>query len=213
MPELNHNLHDNLAEENLRLKAENQWLKEQLGLAKHRLFAPQSEKSPTGQEALLFNEAETLAVKVPEPATETLTYTRRKFTGQRELNLAGLPVEELRYDLPQQEQVCTACEGPLHEMGADMRQEIKIVPASVVLVQHLRTKYACRHCQNHAIKTPILTAPMPETAFPNSLASPSAVAHILTQKFVEGSPLYRQEQSLKRMGFELSRQSMANWML
>ena len=59
-----------LVQENAQLKAENQWLKEQLGLVKQRLFAPTSEKSPTGQEALLFNEAEaTSAPDVPEPVT------------------------------------------------------------------------------------------------------------------------------------------------
>ena len=35
----------------------------------------------------------------------------------------------------------------------------------------------------------------------------------MSQKFVEGLPLYRQEQSLQRLGFELSRQTMANWVL
>lgn len=196
------------------LEAENQWLKEQLGLAKHRLFASTSEKTPPGQEALLFNEAEANAApEVPEPDTETLTYTRRKFAGQRQLQIANLPVEEMEYRLPAEEQVCPQCNGPLHEMGQDVRNEIKIVPARVILVKHICSKYACRYCNNHEIKTPILTAPMPTTAFPNSLASPTAVAHIMTQKFVEGSPLYRQEQSLKREGFELSRQTMANWML
>jgi transposase len=203
-----------LAQENARLKAENQWLKEQLGLAKHRLFAPSTEKTPVGQEAMLFNEAEAYAApEVPEPLTETITYTRRKFPGQRELNLAGLPVEEIVYDLPQDQQVCPQCEGALHSMGADVRTEIKIVPAVVTVVRHIRPKYTCRHCQNHAVKTPVVTAPMPTTAFPNSLASPSAVAHIVVQKFVEGMPLYRQEQSFARLGFSLSRQTMANWML
>jgi transposase len=205
---------DALVEEIAQLKAENQWLKEQLGLAKHRLFAPSSEKTPPGQEAMLFNEAEVCAApEVPEPATQTITYTRRKTPGQRQLNLEGLAVEEIHYDLPQEERVCPQCEGPLHPMGADVRNEIKIIPAVITLVRHLRTKYACRHCQNEEIKTPILTAPMPTTAFPNSLASPSAVAHIMTDKFVEGSPLYRQEAAFERMGFMLSRQTMSNWML
>src|SRR5690349_25142882 len=74
-----HQTNDKLSEEVLRLKAENQWLKEQLGLAKHRLFAPKTEASPPGQEAMLFNEAEVCAAEVPEPASETITYTRRKF--------------------------------------------------------------------------------------------------------------------------------------
>jgi transposase len=203
-----------LLKERDQLKAENQWLKEQLGLVKHRLFAPSTEKSPTGQEALLFNEAEaTAAPGLPEPESETITYTRRKVAGQRELNLTGLPVEEIEYKLSQEEQICPACAGHLHEMGADVRTEIKIIPATVSVLKHIRSKYACRNCQNNEIKTPILTAPMPVTPFPNSLASPSAVAHILCQKFVEGSPLYRQQAALHRLGFELSRQTMANWML
>ena len=203
-----------LVAENAQLKAEIQWLKEQLGLVKHRLFAPSTEKSPTGQESLLFNEAEaTAAPGLPEPESETITYTRRKVAGQRELNLSGLDVEEKLYQLSEEEQICPCCAGKLHEMGADVRTEIKIVPATVSVVKHIRTKYACRHCQNNEIKTPILTAPMPVTAFPNSLASPSAVAHILCQKFVEGSPLYRQQAALQRLGFDLSRQTMANWML
>jgi len=203
-----------LAQENAALKAENQWLKEQLGLAKHRLFAPSSEKTPVGQEALLFNEAEACAApEIPDPGTETVTYTRRKFAGQRELNLAGLPVEEIVYALSPEEQVCPQCDGALHEMGTDVRTEVKIIPATVTVVRHVRPKYTCRHCQNHDIKTPVLTAPMPAPAFPNSLASPSAVAHIMVQKFVEGVPLYRQEQSFSRLGFSLSRQTLANWML
>jgi hypothetical protein len=54
---------------------------------------------------------------------------------------------------------------------------------------------------------------MPVSAFPNSLASPTAAAHIMSQKFVLGLPLYRQEQNLEREGFKLSRQTMANWMI
>ncbi len=35
----------------------------------------------------------------------------------------------------------------------------------------------------------------------------------MTQKYVEGMPLYRQEQQLSRLGIELSRQTLANWMV
>ena len=35
----------------------------------------------------------------------------------------------------------------------------------------------------------------------------------MTQKFVMGSPLYRQEQELNRKGISLSRQTMSNWIL
>lgn len=35
----------------------------------------------------------------------------------------------------------------------------------------------------------------------------------MSQKYVESMPLYRQEQSFQRLGIELSRQTMANWMI
>lgn len=35
----------------------------------------------------------------------------------------------------------------------------------------------------------------------------------MSQKYVEGLPLYRQEQQLSRLGIDLSRQTMANWMI
>ena len=205
-----------LSAEVLQLEAEIPWYREQLGLAKKRLFGPSREQAPLGQEALLFNEAEANAApQAPEPATETILYTRprRKTPGQRDLQLANLPIEQITYELPEDQQVCPACAGALHPMGADTRVEVEIVPALVKVVQHIRTKYACRHCERNEIQTPILPALTPVSAFPNSLASPTAVAPIVCQKFVEGSPLYRQEASFARLGFELSRQTMALWML
>src|SRR2546423_11847993 len=85
------------AEEILLLKAEVQWYKEQLGLAKKRLYGPKSEKTPVAQEAMLFNEAEACAsAVVPDPETETITYNRRKkVPGKREAQLADLPLDEI----------------------------------------------------------------------------------------------------------------------
>jgi hypothetical protein len=54
---------------------------------------------------------------------------------------------------------------------------------------------------------------MPAPVVPGSLVSPSAMAFIMTQKYVDGLPLYRQEQQLARLGVELSRQTLANWMI
>jgi transposase len=206
--------HKAQAEKITLLEAEVAWYREQLGLAQKRLYAPKSEQSPVGQEEMLFNEAEACASpQLPDAETETVTYTRRKTAGKREQQLADLPVEEIEYELSEEERVCPKCAGPLHPMGTDVRQEIKVIPARVILVKHLCAKYACRDCNRNEINTPIVAALMPKSAFPNSLASPSAVAYIMSQKFVEGLPLYRQEQALLRLGFELSRQTMANWMI
>ena len=205
-----------LVEENVQLKAKVAWFEEQLRLAQHRRFGSSSEQTPPPeQQALLFNEAEACELPgLPEPTLETITYNRRKKAkGRREAQLADLPVEEIEYRIPEDERVCHQCSGALHEMGSDVRQELKIVPAQVSVVKHVRFKYACRHCQQEETTTPILTATMPKPAFPNSIASPSAVAHIMTQKFIMGAPLYRQEQQFERQGIDLHRQTMANWMI
>lgn len=59
----------------------------------------------------------------------------------------------------------------------------------------------------------IVTAAMLRPAFPGSLASPSAVAYIMSKKYVEGMPLYRQEQQFARHGMPFSRQTLANWVV
>jgi hypothetical protein len=45
------------------------------------------------------------------------------------------------------------------------------------------------------------------------MASPSAVAHIAVQKYINGVPLYRQEKGFGYDGVILSRQTMANWLV
>jgi transposase len=194
--------------------AENKWLREQLLLNRHRLFGPKSEKTTPEELELLFNEVEATAdPSVPEPDVETITYKRRKTRGGRDPQLDNLETEEILYSLPEEEQICPGCGGHLHEMGTDVREEIKIVPVHGVLVKHIRCKYACRHCQKDECSTPILIAPAPDHAFPRSPASPSAVAYIMEQKYAVGVPLYRQEKQLAHLGISLSRQTMANWVI
>ena len=60
---------------------------------------------------------------------------------------------------------------------------------------------------------PIVNAPIDEPVIKGSFASPEAIAHIMHQKFVMGTPLYRQEQDWNRQGILLSRQTMSNWLL
>jgi transposase len=197
------------------LQAKLQWYEEQFRLSKQRQYGTSSEKSSSYQlELPLFNEAEVSEDPVmPEPTVETITTTRKKRRGQRQAKLENLPTETVEYQLPETEQVCSCCQGKLHAMSTEVRQELKVIPAEVKVVQHVRHVYACRHCEREGIKTPITTASMPAPVYSGSLASPSAMAHVLHQKYVEGLPLYRQEKQWERFGVMLSRQTMANWVI
>lgn len=197
------------------LTAKVKWYEEQLGLSRKKQFGSSSERTHPDQAQLdLFNEAEQEAdPQREEPTMETITYQRRKERGQREAMLRDLPVETVEYHLPAEEQVCPCCNGPLHAMSTEVRRELKVIPAEVKVVEHVRHVYSCRRCEREATETPVITAAMPKPAIPGSLASPSALAFIMTQKYVDAMPLYRQEQQFARLGVDLPRQTMANWML
>lgn len=204
-----------LKKQNEELKVELAWYKEQFFLNQQRQFGASSEKThPNQPELPFFNEAETEANEsIEEPTVETITYRRRKIQGLRDMKLETLPTETVEYRLPQEDQVCSCCGGSLHEMSTEIRRELKIIPAEVKVVEHVQYVYSCRQCDREAIQTPIVTASMPAPVFPKSLASPSAMAYTMTQKYVESMPLYRQEQQFARLGVSLPRQTLANWIL
>jgi transposase len=195
------------------------WYEEQLRLQRQRQFGASSEKTEYPEQIDLFNEAEDTAdAKVDEPTIETISYERKKReAGQIANKLKDLPVEVIEYELPEAERVCPCCQGELHEMSTQVREELKIVPAKASVVRHVQHIYACRHCEKHAddvhAKVPIIKAPMPKPLLPGSLASASALAYIIDQKYTNHLPLYRQEQIFARLGIDLSRQTMANWVI
>ena len=201
-----------LKQEKAELELKLKWFEEQYRLHQQKLFGRSSEQISSDQLSL-FNEAESeVKPNIPEPTIEEITYKRRKSKGHREEMLKDLPIETIEYCLPEEELQCD-CGGTLHVMGKQVRKELKIVPAQVSVVEHVQFVYACRDCDKNDITTTIKTASMPKPALPGSPASASAIAYVMSEKFVKGIPLYRQEQDWERMGIEISRQTMANWMI
>ncbi len=173
---VNEQLQNKVDELTVKLK----WYEEQFRLAQQKRFDASSEKTDPNQLDLqLFDEAEVLAsAEEPESDVETITYNRKKSSGNREAKLDQFPVETIVYQLPEAEQVCTCCGGALHEMSTETRSEIKIIPAQVKVARHVRHVYACRQCEREEIQTPVITAPMPRPVSPGSFASPSIMAHV-----------------------------------
>jgi transposase len=202
-----------LEQQNIELSAKLKWFEEQFRLSKKRQFGASSEKSDSTQLSL-FNEAEAEAQPLlAEPTLEKITYQRRKQRGHREAMLKDLPVEIIEYYPTEAEQTCDQCGSKMHEMNVEVRRELIIIPAQVKVLENRQHIYACRSCQQNDIKTPIVKAKMPNQVFKGSLASPSTMAYVMSQKYVDGLPLYRQEQQFARLGLELSRQNLANWVL
>jgi len=188
-------------------------LQEQARLSARRQYGTSSEKAGPGQ-LPLFNEAEAHApAKACAPVHEEITYRRRKAAGKREADLSKLEHVRIDYGLDESERTCPACSGPLHDMGTEVRSELTVVPARIYVTDHAAHKYACRHCDRHAEATPILTAKAPEPLIKGSYASASLIAHTITSKYQLALPLYRQEADWRSKGIDISRQSMANWVI
>ena len=98
-------------------------------------------------------------------------------------------------------------------MGEDKSEQLAFIPAQIKVIEHVRLKYSCRHCEQHAEKTPIKIAALPSTPIPKSMATPSLLSQIITSKYQYALPLYRQEQMFKQHRIELNRKTMADWML
>jgi transposase len=194
------------------LETKVRWFEEQFHLSQHKQFGASSERSIKEQRNL-FNEAEAIAEDGPveEEIRQTISYERKK-PGRKPIP-KDIPMERIEYRLPEEEQICTACGGQMHEMSEELRHEVKLVPAQVKMVQHARMVYGCRNCEKNGIEVPIKTAKAPRPVIEKGLASPSAVAYVMTMKFVDGVPLYRQEQHYARLGIKLSRGVLSNWML
>ena len=210
---------ESLKSDNAQLNAKVEWLMEQFRLAQHRRFGASSEKSTGGEfeQINFFNEAEAASdILVPEPEIiEVERHFRKRKNMVNESNLPDhLSVETIEHELPADKQICSECDGGLHIMGKEtLRRELKLIPAKAVIVEHIRKVYACRNCERNECGVPIVKAAVPNPVIRGGFASPEAVAHIATQKFVMAIPLYRQEQEWARNGILLSRQTMSNWLI
>ncbi len=190
------------------------WYEEQFRLSKHKQFGSSREKTDNKQ-GRLFDEAELVSdAKAKEPVLEeTITYKRSKKKSKKDRLPEELPVERVEYRIAEEDRDCPQCSSTLHEMSEEVRKELIVIPAQVKVKEHVRYVYTCRSCEKDDIKTPVITAPMPAPAIPGSFASSSLISFIMNRKYNEAIPLYRQEQQFKNYGIDLSRQSMANWMI
>ena len=197
-------------------------LMEALRLANHKRFGASSEKSEETlmeQLSFLFNEAEVFAAaSEKEEVTAVAAHKRRKKNNDYTMDSIpeNLPVERIEHRLEGDELVCPACGDTMTEIGTEVVNKLKIIPAQTIVEQHVYYTYACNSCAETAddgCETPVVRAPHEKCIIPGSFATAEAIAHIMTQKFVMGSPLYRQEQELNRQGIPLSRQTMSNWIL
>ncbi len=188
-------------------------LSEENRLLRQALFAPKSEKMPVGDspQLPLFDMPENPPVKEDEAddKIKVPAHTRKK-KGRKPLP-DNLPRVDVVHDISEDKKTC-ACGCELSKIGEDVSEKLDIVPASIRVIRHIRPKYACKKCEGveDEGKT-VKIAPPPAQIIPKGLATAGLLAHIITAKFCDALPFYRQEKQFVRLGIDISRQSMCNW--
>lgn len=100
---------------------------------------------------------------------------------------------------------CPDCGAAMRRIGEDVSEMLDYVPARFKVIRHVRPKLACPSCQR------IVQVEAPSRPIARGLAGPGLLAHILTSKYADHLPLYRQAQIYAREGVELERSTMAEW--
>ena len=195
-------------------------LMEALRLARHKQFGSSSEKSEDTlmeQLSFLFNEAEVFSAAEKETERNVTVVAAHQRHKKHEYTLDNIPegieTRQVEHCLEGEDLVCPQCGDTMTEIGKEVVRTLEIIPAQMVVREDVYYTYACQNCNKEDIETPVVKSPREKNIIPGSFATPEAIAHIMTQKFVMGSPLYRQEQEINRKGIKLSRQTMSNWIL
>ena len=203
---------DEAATHKIRLLARNELLEsriltlqEQLNLALARRYAASSEKISPDQYRL-FDEAEVdTEVELENDEVIVPAHTRKK--GGRKKLPESLPRVDVIHELSGDDLICPHDGATLTEIGAVTSEQLDIIPAKIQVIRHIRKQYACKCGQC------IKTAALPKQPIPKSMASPGLLAHITVSKYQDALPLYRQETILRRIGVDIPRATLANWMI
>ena len=201
---------DELNHEIERLNQENAALRQRVQLLTHRLFGRRSEKGvPVIEQGVLPLEPAAAGPVQAKTTDESQQYEtaapaslRRRHPGRRRLP-ADLPRERIEVVPPASEQHCTTCETAKVRIGADTTEELDYVPASFVIREYVRPKYACASCQQGVVQ-----ASLPARPIEKGRPRPGLLAHVVTSKYL---PLHRQEQIFERQGVQVTRRTLSEW--
>ncbi len=171
-----------------------------------------------GQLSLFEQAGDGITEKAPdEAATEkkavsVVAHTRKTKRTLEEL-CANIPEEEVLVDLPEQEKF-TSDGRALKCIGTDdVRTELVREPSRVYKRVYRCRVYADPRAEAETGKADIRRPHVPTPLLPGSYASASVVTDIVVKKYADALPLYRQEQMWKRLGVDLKRNTMANWVI
>ncbi len=192
--------------ENQRQANRIQILEEALRLQKIKRFTQSSEKTNPDQ-FLLFDEAELVTdpeLEELEKQDEKQNQTKSEKPRGRKPFASDLPRKQVFLYLTDEEKT-----GAKSTFFAKVKEELDIVPAKVRVLEYMQEKAVFDSEDGQTV----VTAPMPKHPLPGAMGSVSLIAQAITSKYVDGLPLYRIERMLARYGGDISRATLANYVI
>jgi len=185
----------------------NEKLLHHLREANRRRFGRKAESVSELQMALFEKLIQEQLARVPKvEASPALPKDRPKGHG-RGIPSAAVPRRQEYYPLSEAQKTCPECKSTLKKIGTDSRNVVEYVPASLIVRVQTCEKWACTCC----LDAKVITSELPDLPVAKGLAGEGLLAHVVTSKFADHLPLYRQSVILKRHGFDVSRSTLGDW--
>ncbi|ACN17010.1 transposase (IS66 family protein) [Desulforapulum autotrophicum HRM2] len=186
-------------------------LNEQIRCLKDKLFGRKSEKKPVDDKQLsLFDlpEEDFPIVEESEEDDEIVVPEHKRKKRGRKPIPEDLPRIEVIHDIDEAEKLCKC--GCLKTcIGEEVSEQLDIVPSKIQVIRNVRPKYACKKCEGVESDGPtVAIARLPEQIIPKCIGTPGLIAFVITAKFVDALPFYRQEKQFLRIGVKISRATM-----
>ena len=184
-------------------------LEELLRLRRIQRFAASSEK--LAHQLQLFDEAEleaeidSLLAQLPNDLPQTAEPTVEAKTKPRQRGFsASLLRERIELTLSDEQKA-----GASKVFFTKVKEELQFIPAQLKVLEIWQEKAVFERDGEEVI----IAAQRPVHPLGKCIATPSLLGYIITSKYADGLPLYRLEQMFKRLGQEVSRTSMAHWII
>lgn len=139
--------------------------------------------------------------------TEANKKKRKRSRGRVGKLPSHLPRDVRRYELDEEARACPCCGEQRQEIGVETSEQLEFIPAQLKVIQHERVKYACRGCEEN-----VAIANKPSQPIEKGLPGPGLCAHTVLSKFGDHLPLYRQEDIHSRLGMEIRRNTLCQWL-
>ena len=190
-------------------------LEEQVRYLLNRLYGRKSEKVHPEQLALAFAERDLESAlpgmpphadEAPDDESPREKQKKRSRRNGRVPLPEHLPRERKEYHPDPEDLVCPCCQSAKERIGEEVSEELEYEPASFLVKEHVRVKYACRRCEEG-----VVIADPPALPIVKGRPGPGLLAHVVTSKYGDHLPLHRQSGIFRRHGVEIHRSTLCDW--